>query len=125
MKVGFTLIEVLAVVIIIGVISFMVLPVTLSLIDRSKTKVYDNQINEIKNAAKMYVAENSTTTEDLKIVGIDHIITLKTISELGYIDLPIVNSLTGENFNAACFEIIITKQTNGSYKYILNPQLSC
>ncbi len=47
-KKGFTLIEVLAVIIIIGVISLIIAPITIGIIDRSKENMYNNQLNAFK-----------------------------------------------------------------------------
>lgn len=118
-KKGFTMIEILAVITILGVIALIIIPISLGVIDYSKQNMYDNQIGEIKNAAIMYVAENSSSNEELHTVGVEHIITLQELSDLGFIDLPIKNPKSGKNFEAECLNIKITRQVNNTFKYII------
>lgn len=56
-KKGFTLVELIAVVVILALISLIVFPAVNSMIKNSKEKAYNVQIDEIINAAKNYLSD--------------------------------------------------------------------
>lgn len=58
MKKGFTLVELLAVIVILGIIAIIAVPVIVNLISDSKNKLHDEQVYQIENAAKKYAVEN-------------------------------------------------------------------
>lgn len=122
---GFTLVEILAVVVILGVIALITVPVTLSIIDRSKQNMYDRQISEITEAARMYVSENSTKNVNLSTIGYSNVITLQQLSDDGYIDLPITNTLTNQDFDPDCLTVTIVKGTDTYYDYTVNINGAC
>jgi len=122
---GFTLVEILAVVVILGVIALITVPVTLSIIDRSKQNMYDRQISEITEAARMYVSENSTKNVNLSTIGYSNVITLQQLSDDGYIDLPITNTLTNQDFDPDCLTVTIVKGADTYYDYTVNINGAC
>lgn len=125
MKKSFTLVELLAVIILLGIVALLLAPVTIGIINRSKQKMYDHQEKEILAAARIYVSDNSTSNVELNTVGIPHEITLKQLYDLGYINLPIKNYLTNLNFNENCYLITITKEVNTFYDYEIDINGNC
>ena len=114
-KNGFTLIEVLAVIIILGVIGLIVMPVVTNSLKESKDELLEVQLTNIKEAAKTWSADN---VDKLPIVENDSKnITLEKLQTEGYIDEDIKNPKTDELFNgkAVCVNI----KFNGK-KYIYN-----
>ena len=105
-KNGFTLIEILAVIIILGVVGLIVMPVVTSSLKESKDELYNVQISNIKEAAKTWAADNIYTlpTEINKSV----IVTLGTLQTEGYIDAGIKNPKTNEEFNVeeTCVKVL-------------------
>lgn len=120
-KKAFTLVEILAVIIIIGVLSLLIVPVAIGIIEDSKNKAYDMQLKNIENAARGYIAEKSTAISELENTGGTYTITLGFLIEEGYIDEPITNPKTNLNFNYDTTTILVTKRANGTYKYDLSP----
>lgn len=120
-KKAFTLVEILAVIIIIGVLSLLIVPVAIGIIEDSKNKAYDMQLKNIENAARGYIAEKSTAISELENTGGTYTITLGFLIEEGYIDEPITNPKTNINFNYDTTTILVTKRANGTYKYDLSP----
>ena len=58
MKKGFTLVELLAIVILLGIVSAIVYPVVNTQIDLAKDKAYEQTITSIEEAAKRYGTKN-------------------------------------------------------------------
>lgn len=94
---GFTLIEVLAVIIILGVVGLIVMPVVTNSLKESKDDLYEVQISNIREASKTWAADNIYTLPT-EING-SVIVTLETLQSEGYIDEGIKNPKTDELFN--------------------------
>ena len=97
MKKGFTLVEVLAVIVIIGLIFLIAFPTLLNSIKKSQEKIDSNTIELLTSSAKDYANDNIDELEDSFCVNIT-----KLISE-GYIDEDIVttngNKLLNKSIN--------------------------
>lgn len=112
-KNGFTLIEVLAVVIILGVVSLITMPVVQKNINDSKKQAYETQIDNIIRATKDWSSENLSYLPDNNGSSIS--ITLYTLMSLGYIENNLVDPLTEKYFDTETV-ISITRENN-NYKY--------
>lgn len=88
---GFTLIEVLGVLIILGILSLITVPMVTSYIDVSKEKAYEQSIKGIIDAAKYYVSSEDITSDHLQIQ-------VKELKEKGYLDKVVTNPRNGNNF---------------------------
>lgn len=89
MKKGFTLIEVLAVIVILSMLGLIVFPEIKEVITNSKEKSYNTQINSIIDATKRYVTKDTTflPIED----GIDYkVVTLETLKLSGELESDII-----------------------------------
>lgn len=117
MKKAFTLIEILTVIIILGIITTLVVPITIGIIQDTKQNVYDNQVIQIENAASAYIIENGSSIEDLDEVGGTYTLTLNYLVNEGYIESPIINQLTNEEMDLTTTTILVTKLNNGTYSY--------
>ena len=119
-KNGFTLVEVLAVIVILGVITAIAAPAVMGVIDRSKENMYNNQLEVFKDAAAMYVADNINTNPSMKIDGYSTELDLSEMIDYGYIEGPVKNPLTGEYFETSgCMEyyVRITREANAIFTY--------
>ncbi len=81
---AFTLIELLAVLIILGVILAIIIPVTNGVINNSRQNAYDTQIDLLKDQALKYSINNDLGTEDgvTKSLQFNQLLTAGIISEL-------------------------------------------
>lgn len=61
---GYTLVELLAVFVILGIIIMISVPAITGVINSSKDKAYDEQIKILENAARTYMSENSALLPD-------------------------------------------------------------
>lgn len=84
-KKGFTLVELLAVIVILAVILTIAVPNMFKIIDKSKQDSYDNQVLMIIDAAKNYVVNESkvvTTEEPLCIDVTDQLVGENYLDEM-------------------------------------------
>ena len=78
---GFTLVELLAVIVILVVISSIAIPTISSSLDRSKGKQTDAKIKLLVSAAELYVTDHRNS-----ITFTDCYITTKKLIDEGYVD---------------------------------------
>ena len=107
---GFTIIELLAIIIIIGLIVLLITPAVNNLIENSENKSYNFQIKSIEDAAINFSIEYGNSITDLDSFTID----LKLLKDLAFIDFDIRNPKTSKYFSD---DTLITLTKNkGSYK---------
>lgn len=106
MKKGFTLVEVLAVIVIIGLIFLMTFPTILNSIKKSQDKIDDNTFELIKSSTKEYTNDNLDELED------NYCVDIATLISDGYIDEDIVTAKDNDllsksiNYNDNNYEIV-------------------
>ena len=82
MKKGFTLVELLAVIVILAIISFITVPIVIDIINDTKESVKLKNIQNIEKAAKLYaISESNLSDEEIKKE-----ITIRQLIDLGYIE---------------------------------------
>ena len=114
MKKGFTLVELLAVIVIISLTSTIVFPAVSDIITRSKQDLYNNQILDIQTASEKWATENSELLD--KYYVNDTYITLELLRFKGYLEPdPVKNPLTRETMDG-CIQIKYDKKDK-KYKY--------
>lgn len=117
---GFTLIEVLAVIMVVAVVSLVAMPAIQKNINDSKQQAYNTQIDMIIKAAKDWSSENLM---DLPENNGDKInITLYSLISLGYISNDLVDPLTDKYFDKET-AVSITRKNN-NYKYDVEVKFS-
>lgn len=117
---GFTLAELLAVIVILGIITSITVPIVTDQIDKYKTKVCISQYDNILNAARSYGADHLTE------LGKSQTITLRTLNDGGYIDASNMKDPITKNTISQNLKIIIEK-VGKKYKYFLsnNEDIGC
>ena len=112
MKKGFTLVEMLAVITIIGLLALLTVPAIDSMIKENKNTIYELQEQQILDALKEYASENALTLED------ENTITLGDLKRSGLIEKNIRNPKTNQCF-ANDIELNITRDGN-SFIYAID-----
>ena len=75
---GFTLVELLAVIVILGIIVAIAIPAIGNVINKAKTDANEQEIALVEDAARLYF----TTSENAALTGV----TVKELKEAGYLE---------------------------------------
>lgn len=113
---GVTLIELLAVVVIMGLILIMAIPSMLRIGEEGAQKQYEQTVQILESAVTSYI--ENVNPKGLNLPGQSIIITLDDLRREKLITIPFINPLTEEEIplDAA---IIITKLKDRKYKFDL------
>lgn len=123
MKRGFTLAELLGVIVILGVIAIIVTPIVTGTLNESKEKAYNKQISIVENAAKKWGTENIDLLPDMDSEE-SQIISLDTLINSGQLqDASIKNPKTGEELEG-CIVISYNSEYN-QYEYKYSTGTAC
>lgn len=100
---GFTLVELLAVIVLLGVLSVVIIPKVGDSITNSKNNAYQTQLLNIRKGVEDFLIENTYLIEN------DGIFTLKlgAIKQGGYLPINIKNPLTRKDFSNESLILVI------------------
>lgn len=96
-KRGFTLVELLAVLVLIAAISLIVFPSIINYINSTKGDISKATKELIISSTKLYVSDNAKTFPQYE--GYSYCTTLETLADKNYIDKPFVDSSTGKELD--------------------------
>ena len=91
MRKGFTLVELLGVIVIMGVIALIAVPAVDSVVKKGKEKAYDITKSTIITATKNWLLDNKSLLDDGETVNV----TLADLKEQGYLEFDIKNPSSG------------------------------
>ncbi len=112
MKKGFTLVELLAVIVVLSIILVISAPIVTNLITSSKQKAYDEQVNLIVSSAKNYSVKYS-----VEINTDPYYVSVDTLINKGFIDQDeLINPKTKQKMDG-CVKISYNSSFN-DYDYI-------
>ena len=113
-KRGFTLVEVLAVILILGILVAIVVPSIYSLVNEAQEKEYNTVMGTFEASGLLYVDRHMEIVKsDIDQYGY-HIITLNDLVDDGLLDAPIINPIDNEDIDLDK-EIIITKEMGANF----------
>ena len=110
---AFTLVELLAVIVILSLLILVAVTTVSSQFKNSKDDLYDTQLDNIRLSAEMWGSDNKVL---LKSIDDCVSLTLGYLKEAGYVDVNIKNTYTREPFLDDEVFVNITKEEN-RYKY--------
>ncbi len=119
MKKGFTLVELIATLIILSVVAIIVVPNVYENMDDSKSKIKITQTTSIIDSAKEWSADH---IRELSCNN-DSYVFLKDLQSNGYIDEPLYQDTEGHTYNSNLFVLIhcdvieADENNNENYKY--------
>lgn len=109
---GFTLVELLAVLVILIAIMSIAIPSISSSLERSKVKQNEARIKNIKSAAELYVTDNKNTIYNKLNSQDSCYIDLNTLTTNGYLSSDEIQDADGNDFTG---NIIFTKPNEIQY----------
>lgn len=94
---GFTLVELLGVLIILAIVMVVTVPVVQKVLRENKQSLYEKQIKNIQESARNFTAENilALNLNNNERIGI----TIGKLKELGYLEESAIDIKTQEQFN--------------------------
>ena len=110
---GFSLTELLAVAIILGILVTVVTPVISRTLKNNKRSLYNRQLESITESAPTWGAEHMNKLPDK---GKEVTVTLEELQNGGYADKDLTNPLTSELFDGKLTKVVIRNE-NGVLKY--------
>lgn len=117
---GFTLIEVIMVIAIIAILSIILAPNVMVLINKNNERSCEKMIDNIKSAAKMYVNQNKYELgfdcDKNKTKGI----TLQTLVDAGYLGGELVNPINKEEISLDNTVSVTYSCANKGFTYVVN-----
>lgn len=112
---GFTLIELMAVVTILVILSLVIIPIVDVNVKRSKNEMYSVQIENIRMAGQNYFSDNIYLKPG---IGNSSFVTLDSLVSDDYID-EVINPKTGKPFSENVYVQLLNK--DGSFYYLVCP----
>ena len=109
---AFTLVELLAVILLIGLIAGIAIPSVTKIVENRKKKLYELTIKELKNIAKTYAANNPDVYVTVDEMGYLYIPIGKLCDE-SYINCPVINPKNNREITGS----ILIKAVDESYTY--------
>jgi type IV pilus assembly protein PilA len=102
---GVTLVELLAVIVILGIISAIAVPNIGRIIDNTKADAHIANAQQVGNAAKLYITSKKNSTGET--------VTLKTLIDEGYIE-PLTDPSANDNkgYDQEASKVEVTKTSN-------------
>lgn len=120
MRKAFTLVELLAVLVILGIVSLITVPIVTKTIASSKESMYKNQVNEIEKVARnWFIKDPVMFDESIKTVKVS----VSYLVKEGYVESSkIINPKTDEDM-IGC--VVITESSKQYYYEYTDTDCTC
>lgn len=114
MKKGFTLAELMGVIVIMAVLALIIVPVVDKQLREGKKDIYNSTIDSIKSSLDLYMTNINLANNDYMMI------TLYQLKQAGYVDIDIKNPVSNELFPNDMLITILND--NGILKYSINDE---
>lgn len=116
-KKGFTLVELLAVIAILGMLIAMVTPNLMDMFDEKKDTLYENTISEIERVASIYLTDNPDIYSDISKNGYVNI-SINTLCNEKYLTCPVKNQKDNSDIDG--YVKVTFEDNNYVYRFVNN-----
>jgi prepilin-type N-terminal cleavage/methylation domain-containing protein len=96
-KKGFTLVELLAVIVILGVLLSLVVMSVNTYLKKAKETSLNSLIKSIEETSEIYLSDHSSEYPQLNVVGSSFTFELEELVDNNYIKKPVIDDVKGEN----------------------------
>ncbi len=117
---GLTLVELLAVIIILSLVALIVTPNIARSVKEYRERLYEVQLNDIKESAKNWLADqiDQGNTDNIPAEGKKVTVTVLTLQNGGYVEPDLKDPRTKQTINGTIFVTIEFK--NNQYYYAIS-----
>ncbi|HHT37877.1 MAG TPA: type II secretion system protein [Mollicutes bacterium] len=119
-KKGFTLIEVLSVIIILGVLSVITVPMIIGNIEETKKVAYEQLLENIEQTTQLYIRKNKDSIEGIKTVNNEVTISLQDLVDKEGLKTPVIDPKTEKEISLTTTVLILVKP-KGKYEVTVGP----
>lgn len=116
-KKGFTLVELLAVIAILGMLIAMVTPNLMDMFEEKKDTLYENTISEIERVASIYLTDNPDIYSDISKNGYVNI-SIDTLCNEKYLTCPVKNQKDNSDIDG--YVKVTYENNNYVYRFVNN-----
>ena len=122
-KNGFSLVELLCTICLVGMLSTIIAPIVIKRINSAKTEAYNTLIETIELNAKDYVITNEDKIQDYNLYDNTYI-SIKTLIDNNYFDSSLINPITKKTIPETDL-IYVTRNNKGKIeaKYDINMEV--
>lgn len=113
---GFTLVELLAILVILGLLAVIITPVVQKTLSANKEKVYEIIVEQIKDYTRDYLTKNTSVLPDDE--GDANIIKFIDLKKEGLLQINVVNPITGNIISNESFVRVTKKNNNYVYEVV-------
>lgn len=118
---AFTLIEMLAVVAILGVATLVIAPSIVNILKKSEDNKYKNYLEDLFLAAESYVQSNASEITTLSAPGGTYTVSIKTLRDNNLIKKNLINPKTKENtLDTDGIKITVEEDLKHKYEFVTN-----
>ncbi len=115
---GLTLIELMAVLVVLVIVGLLMSPVIFEQIKDYRQQMYDDQVSIIEDAARVWAVDHIDQLPNL--IGKFYGVTIGELQEGGYLEPDFTNPITRKPFptdSLVQIECIVSSETNYTYRY--------
>ena len=117
---GFSLMELLAVILIIAILATISIPAVGNILNGSKDKAYNEQVRFIEQAAEKWSISNSSSVND---TGVTYV-SLDTLMKSGFIDQDKLIDPRSQQVIKGCVRIAFNSKYD-TYDYLFEENIEC
>lgn len=116
---GFTLVELLTVIIILGVLAIITVPMVMGNVEESKKISYEKLIKNIEQTTQIYIRNNKDNIPGIKTVDNVTSITLQDLVDKEGLKKPVIDPITEKTVSLTTPITIVVKE-RGKYDVEIN-----
>ena len=111
-KKGFTLVELLGVIVILSVLVLIAIPIVNNIVKKSQKQIKESNVITILNAAYSWAMDEDLNVTLPENVNDSITVNINTLKTTGHLKKEVINAETGTSYNDSCIITITKKNYN-------------